>query len=52
LALFWSHGQPVVHRLVCPLSPWPHPNQPHLLKLDSAQDDGAEIFVGWWCRDE
>ena len=43
-------GLAVHHRLVCPLSPWPHPGQPHLLKLDPApeQPDGTEIFVGWW----
>lgn len=53
LAVFRSpSGAEYTHRLVCPLSPWPHPNQPHLLKIPSGQDDGTEIFVGWWGRDE
>jgi hypothetical protein len=42
----------VEHRLVCPLKPFPHPNQPHLLQVPSALDDGTEIFVGWWGKDE
>jgi hypothetical protein len=42
----------IEHRLVCPLKPFPHPNQPHLLQVPSALDDGTEIFVGWWGKDE
>jgi len=52
LAVFKHGGMEFTHRLVCPLTPWPHPNQPHLLKIPSGQDDGTEIFVGWWGRDE
>lgn len=42
----------IEHRLVCPLKPFPHPGQPHLLKLPSALDDNTEIFIGWWHADE
>lgn len=40
------------HRLVCPLQPFPHPNQPHMIQLPSAQQDGAEIFIGFWMPGE
>lgn len=40
------------HRLVCPLRPFPHPNQPHMIQLQSAQPDGAEIFIGFWMPGE
>jgi hypothetical protein len=42
----------IEHRLVCPLKPFPHPGQPHLLQVPSALDDGTEIFIGWWHADE
>jgi hypothetical protein len=41
-----------VHRVCCPLTPFPHPNQPHLVQLRSAQNDGAEIFLGFWMAGE
>jgi hypothetical protein len=41
-----------VHRVRCPLTPFPHPNQPHLVQLRSAQGDGAEIFLGFWMAGE
>lgn len=45
-------GQWVSHRFVCPLSPFPHPGQPHLLRLQDAQGGDTDIFVGWWEPDE
>jgi hypothetical protein len=42
----------IEHRLQCPLKPFPHPGQPHLLQLPSALDDGTEIFIGWYFADE
>lgn len=48
LVMLPYQGQFITHRLRCPLTPYPHPNQPHLLQLQSATDDGTEIFVGWW----
>jgi hypothetical protein len=38
---------PIHVRLVCPLAPAPHPNQPHLVKLDPIPGI-PDIFVGWW----
>ena len=52
LVKFRQRGQEIVQRLVCPLRPFPHPNQPHLLHLESASDDGVQIFVGWWEPEE
>ena len=40
-------GTPILFRFLCPLTPWPHPGQPHMVKLDPVQD-GTEIFLGWW----
>lgn len=40
-----------LHTLHCPLTPYPHPNQPHLVQLEPA-NDGTEIFVGWWAPGE
>lgn len=39
-------GRPTIFR--CPLSPFPHPGQPHFVKLQPVEQDGTEIFVGWW----
>jgi hypothetical protein len=41
-----------VHRVRCPLTPFPHPNQPHLVQLRSATNDGTEIFLGFWMAGE
>ena len=38
---------PYVLTLSCPLNPWPHPNQPHLVELPPECSGGARVFVGW-----
>lgn len=32
----------------CPLTPYPHPNQPHLVQIPPEQTGGVEVFLGWW----
>jgi hypothetical protein len=39
-------------RLKCTLSPWPHPNQPHMMQLAHPDDANMSIFVGWWMPGE
>jgi hypothetical protein len=42
-------------RVVCRLTPFPHPNQPHLVQIRDAHgraDHAAEIFVGFWLPGE
>jgi hypothetical protein len=35
--------------LRCPLRPFPHPNQPHLVQLEPAPGyEDTSIFIGWW----
>lgn len=42
-----------VTRVRCPLTPFPHPNQPHLVKLSPADPtDDTEIFLGFWLPGE
>lgn len=37
------------HRLRCPLTPFPHPNQPHMVQLQSADPSvQAQVFIGFW----
>lgn len=43
-----AQGIPQQFRFVCPLSPFPHPGQPHLVKLDTVEPAGTELFIGWW----
>ena len=43
-----AQGIPQQFRFVCPLSPFPHPGQPHLVKLDTIEPAGTELFIGWW----
>lgn len=38
-----------VHQAVCPLKPFPHPNQPHMVELRPApENEGTAVFLGWW----
>lgn len=44
-----------VERMICRLTPFPHPNQPHLVQLrdaDGTPEKSAEIFVGFWLPGE
>jgi hypothetical protein len=35
--------------LVCPLRPWPHPNQPHVVELPAyVAPDVASAFICWY----
>lgn len=45
--VLFANGIRTPYRFRCPLSPWPHPGQPHLLKLE-ASDPNTEVFIGWW----
>ena len=38
------------HEIICPLTPFPHPGQPHLLQLQT--EPGATAFVGFWLEGE
>lgn len=38
------------HLITCPLTPFPHPGQPHLVQLQTI--DGATAFVGFWMPGE
>lgn len=40
------------HRVRCPLRPFPHPNQPHMIQLADATGQGTEIFLGFWLEGE
>jgi hypothetical protein len=33
--------------LVCLMTPWPHPNQPHLVRLEPTED-ATDVFIGWF----
>lgn len=33
--------------LVCLMTPWPHPNQPHLVRLPPTED-ATDVFIGWF----
>jgi hypothetical protein len=39
-------------RVVCELSPWPHPNQPHMMQAACLSDTLATIFIGWWSGED
>ena len=39
------------HELRCPLRPFPHPGQPHLVHLPGFPE-GTELFVGWYLPGE
>lgn len=41
--------------VICRLTPFPHPNQPHLVQMRDANgrpNHAAEIFVGFWLPGE
>lgn len=50
ITVMFSDGS--MQRLYCPLTPYPHPNQPHLVKLAVQGPAGAEAFLGFWLAGE
>lgn len=40
-----------LHTLLCPLTPFPHPGQPHLVQLASPTPQ-TDVFVGFWLPGE
>lgn len=38
-------------RMICPLTPFPHPNQPHLITVPPELTSGVEVFIGWFDPD-
>lgn len=37
--------------LVCPLNPFPHREQPHLIEVPRDLTGGVEVFIGWFDQD-
>lgn len=52
LVSFQTHGTASPIRFVCPLKPYPHPNQPHLVQIPIEHTGGAEVFLGWYNEGE
>lgn len=41
-------GDPIPLWFTCPLRPYPHPNQPHLIQIPFDNTGGTEVFLGWF----
>jgi hypothetical protein len=41
-------GDPIPLWFTCPLKPYPHPQQPHIVQLPFNNTGGTEVFVGWF----
>ena len=49
IPVWFTAARPTI--LTCPLTPYPHPNQPHIVQIDPERTQGVEVFVGWWDAD-